>query len=365
MVKKIIFIAVPLILIALVIFFAFDSNAKKEDVLRTVTVERGTIVDQALAIGTIDPDKEISVKSPIAGIVKRTFADIGDKVEIGDPLFDIAPDPTPMEYAEAKRQVELAEVSYKNIKRDFERVKTLSESGGKTRQEYEDKQAQYEEAQIRFNLAREKLALIESGQTEVAGRNIDNIIKSTIKGTVLSLMVEEGDPVVPLTSYQAGTDLMTLARMDDLIFKGWVDEIDVGKISVDMPAEIEIGALPNAEVTGVINKISPKAQQREGSTMFEIEITLKEQGSSYLRAGYSANANIIINKRAEVLMIPERLVTMNDSVSTVEVQDTAGVITTREVKIGLSDGINIEIVDGLAEGDMIVERPPREIKPWD
>jgi len=365
MVKKIIFIVVPLILIALVIFFAFDSNAKKEDVLRTVTVERGTIVDQALAIGTIDPEKEISIKSPIAGIVKKTFADIGDKVEIGDPLFDIAPDPTPVEYAEAKRQGELAEVSFNNIKREYERVKSLNEKKLISSQEYESKLAQYEESELRFNLAREKLALIESGQTEVAGRNIDNIIKSTIKGTVLSLLVEEGDPVVPLTSYQAGTDLMTLARMDDLIFKGWVDEIDVGKIVVGMPAEIEIGALPGSEVTGVIDKISPKAQQREGSTMFEIEITLKEQGESYLRAGYSANANIIINKRVDILMIPERLVTMSDSLSTVEVQDSAGIITTKEVTLGLSDGINIEIADGITEGELIVERPPREIKPWD
>ena len=365
MVKKIIFIVVPLVLIALVIFFAFDSNAKKEDVLRTVAVERGTIVDQALAIGTIDPEKEISIKSPIAGIVKRTFSDIGDKVEIGDPLFDIAPDPTPMEYAEAKRQGELAEVSFNNIKREYERVKSLNEKKLISSQEYESKLAQYEESELRLNLAREKLALIESGQTEVAGRNVDNIIKSTIKGTVLSLLVEEGDPVVPLTSYQAGTDLMTLARMDDLIFKGWVDEIDVGKIAVGMPAEIEIGALPGTAVTGVIDKISPKAQQREGSTMFEIEITLKEQGKSYLRAGYSANANIIINKRAEILMVPERLVTMSDSLSTVEVQDTAGMITTREVTLGLSDGINIEIADGVTEGELIVERPPREIKPWD
>ncbi|MBN1212549.1 MAG: efflux RND transporter periplasmic adaptor subunit [candidate division Zixibacteria bacterium] len=365
MVKKIIFIIVPLVLIALVIFFAFDSNAKKEDILKTVAVARGTIVDQALAIGTIDPEKEISIKSPIAGIVKKTFSDIGDKVEIGDPLFDVAPDPTPMEYAEAKRQVELAEVSFNNVKREYERIKSLNEKSLISSQDYESKQAQYEESELRLNLAREKLALIESGQTEVAGRNVDNIIKSTIKGTVLSLLVEEGDPVVPLTSYQAGTDLMTLARMDDLIFKGWVDEIDVGKISVGMPAEIEIGALPGTDVTGVICKISPKAQQREGSTMFEIEITLKEQGESYLRAGYSANANIIINKRADVLMIPERLVAMNDSVSTVEVQDSAGIITTREVSIGLSDGINIEIIDGVTEGELIVERPPREIKPWD
>ena len=365
MVKKILFIAIPVIVLVLVIVFAFDSSAKKEDVLKTVAVERGDIVEKALAIGTIDPEKEISIKSPIAGIVKKTFADIGDKVKIGDPLFDIAPDPTPLEFAEAKRQVELAEVSFKNIKREFERVQSLNDKKLISSEEYESKKAKYEEAELKLNLAEEKLALIESGQTEIAGRNVDNIIKSTIDGTVLSLLIEEGDPVVPLTSYQAGTDLMTLARMDDLVFKGWVDEIDVGKISVGMSTEIEIGALPEAGVTGIIDKISPKAQQREGSTMFEIEIRLDEKDSGYLRAGYSANANIIINKRESVLKAPERLVLMNDTLSTVEIQDTTGVITTREVTTGLSDGINIEIVEGVAEGELLVERPPREIKPWD
>ncbi|MFZ5979275.1 MAG: efflux RND transporter periplasmic adaptor subunit [Candidatus Zixiibacteriota bacterium] len=365
MVKKIFFIAIPVIVLVLVIVFAFDSSAKKEDVLKTVPVERGDVIEKALAIGTIDPEKEISIKSPIAGIVKKTFADIGDKVKVGDPLFDIAPDPTPLEFAEAKRQVELAEVTFNNIKREFERVQSLNDKKLISSEEYESKRAKYEEMELRLNLAREKLALIESGQTEIAGRNVDNIIKSTIDGTVLSLLVEEGDPVVPLTSYQAGTDLMTLARMDDLIFKGWVDEIDVGKISVGMTSDIEIGALPDAGVTGIIDKISPKAEQREGSTMFEIEITLDVEGRKYLRAGYSANANIIINKSEDVLKVPERLVVINDTLSTVEIQDTAGVITTREVTTGLSDGINIEIVSGVSEGELLVERPPREIKPWD
>jgi len=365
MVKKILFVAIPLIVIVLVIVFAFDSSANKEDVLKTVAVVRGDIIDKALAIGTIDPDKEISIKSPIAGIVKRTFSDIGDKVKVGDPLFDIAPDPTPLEFAEAKRQVELAEVTFKNIKREFERVQTLNDKKLISSEKYESKRARYEESELRLNLAEEKLALIESGQIEIAGRNVDNIIKSTIDGTVLSQLVEEGDPVVPLTSYQAGTDLMTLAKMDNLIFKGWVDEIDVGKISVNMAAEIEIGALPDASITGTISKISPKAEQREGSTMFEVEIILDEKGSKYLRAGYSANANIIINRRVDILTVPERLVMMNDTLSTVEVQDTAGVITTRKVTTGLSDGINIEIVEGVSEDELIVERPPREIKPWD
>jgi HlyD family secretion protein len=293
------------------------------------------------------------------------FVEMGDKVKIGDPLFDIAPDPTPIEYAEAKRQVELAAVSFKNVKQEYDRSQSLMDKQLISTQEFQSKQAAYEESELRLKLAKEKLALIESGRTEVADRAVDNIIKSTIDGTVLVVQVEVGNPVVPLTSYQAGTELMTLARMDDLIFRGTVDEIDVGKLNENMPADIQIGALPSEKVTGVVTKISPKAHKQEGATVFEIEIAIDSLGKNFLRAGYSANADVIISKREDILVIPERLVTITDTSSTVEIQDSLGNITTRPIETGLSDGINIEVVKGLDEGDLIVERPPREIKPWD
>jgi len=287
--------------------------------------------------------------------------EIGDKVKVGDPLFDIAPDPTPVEFAEAKRQVELYQVTFDNAKREFDRAKTLKDKQLISHQEYDRSLANYEEAELRLKLSQEKLSLIESGRTEIADRTIDNIIKSPISGTVLSLLVEEGDPIVPLTSYQAGTDLMTLAQMDYLVFKGNVDEIDVGKLYEGMPVEIEIGALPNDTVSGVLTKISPKAHKEEGSTLFEVEITIGEVGKKFLRAGYSANADIVITKKEDILLIPERLVTMEDSIATVEVEDSTGVITSREVTTGLSNGIKIEIVEGLEEGELVVERPPKEI----
>ncbi|MBU1651667.1 efflux RND transporter periplasmic adaptor subunit, partial [bacterium] len=190
-------------------------------------------------------------------------------------------------------------------------------------------------------------------------------IKSEINGTVLSLLVEDGDPVVPLTSFQAGTELMTLAQMDNLIFKGTVDEIDVGKLYEGMSANIEIGALPDEKVTGRVMKIAPKAHSEQGSTLFDIEIEIEQAGGSFLRAGYSANADVIITERTDVLVAPERLVLITDSISTVEVQDSLGVITAREVVTGLSDGINVEIISGVSEGELLVERPPREINPWD
>jgi HlyD family secretion protein len=280
---------------------------------------------------------------------------------MGDPLFDIAPDPTPVEFAEAKRQLELAEVTFANVQREYERSRSLLEKQLISKQEFESKQAEYDEHELRSKLAREKLALIESGRTNVADREVDNIIKSPITGMILTRMVEEGDPVVPLTSYQSGTELMTLAHMEDLIFKGNVDEIDVGKLRIGMEVELEIGALPGAKVIGTLAKVSPKAHREEGATLFEVEVEITQSGDTFLRAGYSANASVMITKKTGILVAPERLITMQDSTASCEVMDSAGVITPREVTTGLSDGINIEIVSGLAEGELIVERPPKEI----
>ena len=364
MFKKISFVVVPLVIVGAAIFFLVSNgSASKDEGPKTVAAERGQIIDKALAVGRIEPRKQIAVKSKVGGLIRRVFVEIGDVVKVGDPLFDIAPDPTPLEFAEAKRQLELNEVTFANVKKEFGRTKSLRDKQLISHQEYEAKLAKYEETELRLKLAREKLALIESGRTRVADREIDNVIKSPIDGTVLSLEVEEGDPVVPLTSYQSGTELMTLAYMEDLLFKGNVDEIDVGRLTSGMDAEIEIGAIPNEKVRGRLRKISPKAHKEEGATLFEVEVEITDAGENFLRAGYSANADIVITKKENILVVPERLIKIKDSAASCEVQDTTGAISTRDVKTGLSDGINIEIVEGLEEGELVVERPPREITP--
>jgi HlyD family secretion protein len=361
--KKISIVGVVVVIVVAAIFlFARDGSAKKDDGLKTVAVVKGSIVDKALAVGKIDPKRQINVKSKLAGIIKRKNVEIGDRVSVGDPLFTIAPDPTPLEFAEAKREVELAQNTADNLKREYDRKVSLKDKQLISNQEFEDTRSQYDDAVLRLKLSGEKLALIETGHTEVADRKVDNVIKATVNGTVLAIMVEEGDPVVPLTTYQAGTDLMTIAYMEDLIFKGNVDEIDVGKLHEGMYAELEIGALPNKKVKGTLTKVSPKAHKEEGSTLFEVEVQITDTAVMALRAGYSANANIIITKKDSVLVVPERLVKVADSVSTVEIRDSVGQVTTKTIKTGLSDGINIEVLEGLKVGELLVERPPKEIK---
>ncbi len=362
MFKKIILIALTLVLVAGSAFFLVRNGAAKQDEVKTVVAEKGSIIDKALAVGKIEPRQEISVKSKISGIVKKIYKEVGDTVHLGDPLIEVAPDPTPVELAEAKRQVEIYEVTYENSKRDADRLKSLVGKNLEPSSKFQTAQATCDENKLRLSLAREKLALLESGSTMVAGKKVESIIRAPIDGVVLSRLVDVGDPITPLSSYQDGTELMSLAWMEDLLFKGTVDEIDVGKLRLSMPVEISVGAIPGDTITGVLARVSPKARINEGSTVFDVEIELnKLKPETVLRAGYSATADVIIRKKENIILIPERLVKMTDSVSTVEIQDTAGVITTVEVTTGLSDGLNIEIEDGVSEGDKLVERPPKKI----
>ncbi|MFA7711008.1 MAG: HlyD family secretion protein, partial [Candidatus Neomarinimicrobiota bacterium] len=208
-------------------------------------------------------------------------------------------------------------------------------------------------------LSKDRLSLIEKGQTG----KVESVIKSPITGTVLEKFANIGDPVVPLTSYQQGTPLFTLADMTNLIFRGTIDEIDVGKVSVGVTAELEIGALPGKTILGEVIRMSPKARKENNATVFDIEIKIVDTRGINLRAGYSANAKIIINKVEDVISIPERLLTFeNDSVF-VEVEDTVtGTVIKHPVEIGLSDGIIAEVKSGVTIEDILVERPPKEIK---
>ncbi|MGB2698330.1 MAG: efflux RND transporter periplasmic adaptor subunit, partial [Candidatus Zixiibacteriota bacterium] len=237
--KKVILIGGGIVIIILVMFFLFKGSGKNNPGITLVKVEKGEIVDKAIAIGNILPKNEIAVKSKISGIVRKVFVEMGEKVRKGDRLIDISPSPTPLEYAEAKRNVELAEVDYENARSEYQRARELSEKNLISQQEFDQKSKRYKEAKLRMDLATEKLSLIEIGKTQIADKKIESVITSPITGTVLQRRVEEGDPVVPLTSYQAGTELMSLARMDNLIFKGTVDEIDVGKLEEGMETVIK------------------------------------------------------------------------------------------------------------------------------
>ena len=333
------------------------------DAMTRVKVERGTIVDKALATGQIVPEEEISVKSQISGIVKECFVKVGDPVRAGQPLLTIIPDPTPLELTEGERNVELAEVAHHRARADYDREQRIFEAGLSARDQLDAAEESFEETRIQLELARERLALLREGKIRKPVGGVDSVIRAPAGGTLLERLVDPGDPVVPLTTFQEGTPLMTIANMKLLIFKGTVDEIDVGKLDEGLPVRIEIGALPAAEVTGRLRMIAPKAKENEGATLFDVEVEIEDRGDAVLRAGYSANANIIIQEKQDVYILPERLLSFEGEEVYVEVPGPTPEAEPekRRVEIGLSDGINVEIVSGLSEGEEVVERPPREI----
>lgn len=354
--------------VAAVGLFVYSQKASaKQDGLKTVEIVRGTIVDKALAVGQIVPDQEIQVKSQISGIVAKCFVEVGDRVELGQPLFSITPDPTPLELAEAERAVESAQVAYDKAEQDLERTRTLFSGGILPRDQFDSRQKDFEQARISLEQAKDRRALLKDGRIERRGAvaGVDSVIRASAAGTVLERKVNPGDPVVPLTTFQEGTVMMTLADMSTLEFKGTVDEIDVGKLSEGMPVRIQVGALPGTTVPGQLVRIAPKAREKEGATVFDVEVAVDTTTSQVvLRAGYSANADVIIQEKSDVLLVPERLVTTEGDKAFVEVPGAKpdAEPEKREIQVGLSDGLNLEVVAGLAEGDKVVQRPAREVK---
>ena len=344
--------------------YAVARNGKKADGgLKEVEVTTGSIVEKAVAVGQIQPRQKFQVKSKISGIVRRTLVEVGDTVKPGDPLFEIAPDPTPLEKSEVDRRLESAEASFRRAEGDYQRAMELSRSGVLPKSEVEQKKEAFELASVALRKAQQDRELTRRGRLTASGT--ESIIRAPAGGTVLSRAVNPGDPIVPLTSYQPGTEMATIADMSDLIFKGTVDEIDVGKLAAGMQTRIKVGALPTDVVTGRVSRIAPQAQQKEGATLFDVEIELDPGQKITLRAGYSANADVIIREKKDVLVVPERLVTFEDGgkKTFVELPPATPKAEAKkvDVKVGISDGLNIEIVSGLKKGEKVVERPPKEI----
>src|SRR6266567_1619260 len=287
-------------------------GGKKKEGPKAIAVVRGSLVDKALAVGTIQPRIEVSVKSILAGVVRRRFAEVGDFVKRGQPLLEISPNPTPLEMVELRRSAELREIELKNVERELTRQQELRNKNLISPADLETAQRQVDEARSQLSLAQERLALQEGGTVLATGKPVETVVRAPIDGYILE-------------------------------------------------DSIKIGALPNASVKGRLEKIWLKAHKQEQATVFPIEIVLTEVAGATLRAGYSANAEVIISRRDSVLYIPERLITHRNDSSFVTVRTGPGKTQERSIKTGLSDAINIEVLEGLQVTDSLVEAAPREI----
>jgi HlyD family secretion protein len=362
--KKILFFLLFFAAIGFGLFRMTRGDAPAGGGTDAVSVTRGTLVEKALAVGQIVPRQEIQVKSQISGTVKQCFVDVGANVKAGDPLFSISPDPTPLERNEAERDVQIKQVNFAKAQADWDRVESLNRQGILAKGDLDGNRKALDLARIDLAQSRDKLALLKDGKIAGGRGGVDSVIRAPAAGTVLQRLVNPGDPVVPLTTFQAGTPLMSLADMHGLVFKGTVDEIDVGKLKEQMPVRLQIGALPGVAVTGKLTKIAPKAKDKDGATLFDVEAELNPVGGAVLRAGFSANADIVIQEKPGVLMLPERVVLFEGEKTFIELPPVNGKAKPekKSVKLGLSDGLNVEIAEGLKEGDKVFQRPPKKVE---
>jgi HlyD family secretion protein len=359
--KRMVWIGIAVVVLIIIVVIAASSGKKGDEGPRTVKVERRDIIDKALAVGSIEPVNEIAVKSKISGVVGEMYVGVGDFIVKGEPLLDILPNPTPLELMETKRNVEMKKIALETLARELKRNEELKEKNLISDYDFEVLRQEYDEALLSHKIAEEQLDLLEKGKVKMEDKDIETVIKSPITGFILEKSVNMGDPVVPLTSYQAGTELMKMANMENLLFKGTVDEIDVGKISEGLTAELQIGALPGKKVIGHVTLISLKARKEDDTTVFPVEIVIDETQGAVLRAGFSANANIIIAQKDSVLSIPERVVTFRNDSTFVRIPTGEEKSEEISIQTGLSDAITIEVISGLEEDQEVLEKEIKEI----
>ena len=323
-----------------------------------VEVTFGTVVEKAVASGTIEPSAEVEVKSKVSGVVRQLYREAGDYVKAGTPLLEIRPDPTPLELVDARRQLELRQIELATAVREQERNRSLREAGVATVEQLEQSNRQLEAAQLQVTIAREHLALLEGLSVKVDDRALESVVYAPIDGYILERTAKVGEMVIPLSSFQSGTVLFKMANMSDLVFRGTVDEIDVGRLRAGAEVAILVGALPDVQMKGRVTRIALRSTRTDQSVGFPVEIEITDLDGAVLRAGYSASAEITVRRADDALLIPERLITYAGDTVIVMVQKGSGEAERRVITTGVSDAVNVQVLSGLTAGERLLERRP-------
>lgn len=335
--------------------FLFNKSREAPIVYETDTPFVTTIVKKTVAIGKVIPRKEVNVTSQVSGVVEKVFVIAGQTVKKGELIARITLAPNMVMLNSAESQLESARINLSNAKEELERQKKL----------YADKlisTSEYNRFLLTYNLQREavqsaenNLLLIREGATKKSDL-VSNMIRATVDGMILDVPNKEGAFIVESSTFGAGTTVATLADMTDMIFEGMVDEAEVGKIREGMELVLDVGALEGEPFTAILEYISPKGVEDQGTIKFQIRAAVSLSDKLFLRANYSANADIVLEKRENILAINEGNLLIEEGDHFVEVETAPQQFEKRKVETGLSDGINIEIVSGLKESEKIKRR---------
>lgn len=330
-------------------FYLYQNSKEKEDVYSIEYPSEETIERVSVLTGKIEPRDEIDIKPQISGIISEILVQAGDHVNNGDIIAKIKVIPEEAQLSSAENRVAVAEISLSEARSNFERTKQLYEKKYESREKYETDYATYERAKKELDQARDQLTIVRDGVSAANAQGSNTLVRSTVTGVVLEVPVKVGSSVIQANTFNDGTTIAKVADMTDLIFKGKVDETEVDLINEGMNVRITVGAIPDSDYPAVIEKIAPMATDDNGTNTFEVKAALNLDSEAKLRAGYSANANVILESAQNTLAVPESVVEYEGDKSYVYVlKDSVPTqkFERKEFKAGISDGIMVQVKSG-------------------
>lgn len=347
--------------------FLASKSKKKPIVYEIHKPTKIKIVKKTIATGSVLPRKEIQIKPQISGIVQEIFLEAGEMVKEGQVIARIKVIPDMISLNAAESRVNQAQLNFENEKLKYDRQKQLFDKNVISESDFQNAELAFNSANEELDAAKTNLDIIKEGVNRKAETATNTLIRSTISGMILDVPVKEGNSVIQSNNFNDGTTIAIVADMNDMIFEGKVDETEVGKIVEGMPLKLTIGAIENEKFDANLEYISPKGVEENGAIQFDIKAKVNLKADQFIRSGYSANAEIELERRDSVMSVPEGLITFNADTAFVEIltSDSITVPQTfdkRQIEIGLSDGINIEVLSGLTMDDELKGEVKKEEK---
>ena len=327
-------------------WFLYQKSQPEAEVFKIEKATKNNVVKKTVANGKIVPRREILIKPVVSGIIRELYVKAGDQVKKNQPLANIQIVPDMMQLSSAEQRVSAAGIGTQNAQLTYDRNKPLLDKGVISATEMQQYDIALKNAKQELSAAEEALKVVRDGISNNSAGN--TVVRSTIDGTVLDVPVKEGNSVIERNNFNEGTTIATIADMNDLIFQGKVDESEVGKVKLGMPVVLTVGAVVGAKWDAQLEYIAPKGVEDQGAIQFEIRAAVKLNEGQTLRSGYSANADIVLERKDSAMVVPEGIVTFNTKGDSafVDVKDGEGWKKTY-IKTGLSDGLDIEVLEGV------------------
>jgi len=355
--KKFIKILMIVVFVVALVFagsYILNSNSKSPIVFTTEEAFFTSIEEKTVATGKVIPKDEIEIKPQISGIIEKIFVKEGDEIKAGDLIAKVKVVPNEQSLNNSRGRVKDAQIILGNAEIAYNRNKQLFEKGVISLNEFQNIELTYNQAKQGVSNAQSDFQIIRVGSAG-GSTSANTNIRATVTGTILEIPVKEGDQVIESNNFNAGTSIATIADLGKMIFEGKVDEAEVGKLEIDMPLKVSLGAIQDKEFEAKLKFVAPKGNEEQGAVQFKIEGEVYLDETYFIRAGYSANASIVLQKRDSIFAIKEALLQFDETTQDpyVEIQVGDQEFERRDIEIGISDGINVEIISGITEGDKI------------